>query len=110
MIAALRFSGTRGPHSNSQFCSVMLLVLSVAPLPAVGLSKGERSATCARAAQWPPHENHSLSYAHERGMLLTLLLIAIAMLFALGTALYLAYVETETDFPIRHKPHHGVRA
>jgi len=62
MIAALRFSGTRGPHSNSQFCSVMLLVLSVAPLPAVGLSKGERSATCARAAQWPPHENHSLSY------------------------------------------------
>ena len=35
-------------------------------------------------------------------MVLTLLLIAIAMVVALGTALYLAYVETEADFPIRH--------
>jgi len=43
-------------------------------------------------------------------MLLTLLLIAIAMVAALGTALYLVYVETETDFPTRHKPHDGVRA
>jgi hypothetical protein len=43
-------------------------------------------------------------------MLLTLLLIAIAMVAALGTALYLVYVETEADFPIRHKPHDGVRA
>jgi hypothetical protein len=42
-------------------------------------------------------------------MLLTLLLIAIAMLVAVGTALYLAYVETEADFPIRHKPHQGVQ-
>jgi len=42
-------------------------------------------------------------------MLLTFLLIAIAMIVALGTALYLAYVETEVDFPIRHTPHHGVR-
>jgi hypothetical protein len=43
-------------------------------------------------------------------MLLTLLLTAIAMVPALGTALYLVYVETEADFPIRHKPHDGVRA
>jgi hypothetical protein len=43
-------------------------------------------------------------------MLLTLLLIAIAMVVALGTALYLAYVETEADFPTRHEPHHVVRA
>jgi hypothetical protein len=43
-------------------------------------------------------------------MLLILLLIAIAVLGALGTALYLAYVETETDFPVRHKLHRGVRA
>jgi len=42
-------------------------------------------------------------------MLLTLLLIAITVLVALGTALYLAYVETEIDFPIRHRPHQGVR-
>ena len=55
-------------------------------------------------------ESQSLLAAPERGVLLTLLLITIAMLFALGTALYLAYVETEADFPIRHKPHRGVRA
>jgi hypothetical protein len=42
-------------------------------------------------------------------MLLTLLLIAIAMVVTLGTALYLAYAETAADFPIRHKSHHGVR-
>jgi hypothetical protein len=43
-------------------------------------------------------------------MLLILLLIAIAVLGALGTALYLAYVETEADFPVRYKLHRGVRA
>jgi hypothetical protein len=43
-------------------------------------------------------------------MILTLLLIAIAMLAALGASLYLAYIETEADFPIRHEPHHRVRA
>jgi hypothetical protein len=37
-------------------------------------------------------------------MLLTLLLTTIAMLATLGTALYLAYLETEADFPLRHKP------
>ena len=42
-------------------------------------------------------------------MLLTWLLITIAMFAALGTALYLAYRETEADFPLRHKPHRGVR-
>jgi hypothetical protein len=43
-------------------------------------------------------------------MLLTLLLIAIVVFVALGTALYLVYIETEADFPIRHKPHDGLRA
>ena len=38
-------------------------------------------------------------------MLLTLLLVTIALLAVLGTALYLAYLETETDFPLAHKPH-----
>jgi len=38
-------------------------------------------------------------------MLLTLLLTTIAMLATLGTALYLAYLETEADFPLTHKPH-----
>jgi hypothetical protein len=42
-------------------------------------------------------------------MLLTLLLMAIAMVVVLGMTLYLAYVETEADFPIRHTPHNGVR-
>jgi hypothetical protein len=43
-------------------------------------------------------------------MLLILLLIAITVLGALGTALYLTYVETEADLPVRHKLHHRVRA
>jgi hypothetical protein len=43
-------------------------------------------------------------------MLLTLLLVAVAIVVALGTVLYLVYIETEADFPIRHKPHDGVRA
>lgn len=38
-------------------------------------------------------------------MLLTLLLTTIAMLATLGTARYLAYLEAEADFPLRHKPH-----
>jgi hypothetical protein len=42
-------------------------------------------------------------------MLLTLLLMAVAMVVALGTALYLASLKTEVDFPIKHRPHHGVR-
>jgi hypothetical protein len=42
-------------------------------------------------------------------VLLTWLLITIAMFTALGTALYLAYRETEADLPLRHKPHRGVR-
>ncbi len=42
-------------------------------------------------------------------MLLILLLIAIAMVVAPETPLCLAYVETEADFPTRHKLHHGVR-
>lgn len=40
-------------------------------------------------------------------MLLTLMTITVAMLGALGVALYLAYRETEADFPLRHKPHRG---
>jgi multisubunit Na+/H+ antiporter MnhC subunit len=40
-------------------------------------------------------------------MLLTALLITVAMLAALGVALYLAYRETEADFPLKHKPHRG---
>jgi hypothetical protein len=40
-------------------------------------------------------------------MLSTLLLISIAVLVALGTAMYLAYEETEGDFPVRHKQHRG---
>ncbi len=42
-------------------------------------------------------------------MLLTLLLIAITTVVALGTELYLACLEIDADFPIRHTPHHGVR-
>ena len=38
-------------------------------------------------------------------MLLTLLLTTVAMLAPLGAALYLAYIETEADFPLRHKYH-----
>jgi len=74
----------------------MLLVCSVTRLPAAGLSKGKRTSTCALAAQWPPHDNQSLSYARqERGVLSNLLQVAIVMLVVLGTVLYLAYVETE---------------
>src|ERR1700746_1549206 len=40
-------------------------------------------------------------------MLLILVLLVIAMLGALVTALYLAYVETEADFPIGHTFHRG---
>jgi len=43
-------------------------------------------------------------------MLLILLLIGVAVLGALGTAQDLAYVETEADFPVRHKLHRGGRA
>ena len=42
-------------------------------------------------------------------MLLTLLLIAITTVVALGTELCLACVEIEADFPIRYEPQHGVR-
>ena len=38
-------------------------------------------------------------------MLVTLLLTTVAMMATLGTALYLAYIETEADFPLRHKSH-----
>jgi ABC-type sulfate transport system permease component len=38
-------------------------------------------------------------------MLLTLLLTTVAMLATLGTALYLAYMETEADFPLRQQTH-----
>ena len=38
-------------------------------------------------------------------MLFNLPPIAIPMLFAPGTALYFAYVETEPHLPIRQKPH-----
>ena len=43
-------------------------------------------------------------------MLLILVLLVIAMLGSLLTALYLAYVETEADFPTKQKSHRGVRA
>jgi len=43
-------------------------------------------------------------------MPLILLLITVAVLGALGTALCLAYVETEADFPVRRKLDRGVQA
>ena len=59
----------------------------------------------------PLQANRSLSCARqERSVVLILLLIAIAVLGAVGTALYLAYVETEADFPVRYKLHRGVQA
>lgn len=75
-----------------------------------GYSKGESTeALQHKQSEGYERESQFLLNGQERDMVLTLLLMAIAMVVALGTALYLAYVETEADFPIRRVPHHGVR-
>ena len=43
-------------------------------------------------------------------MLVMLLVIALSVLWALGTALYSAYLETELDFPMQQKRNRRVKA
>ena len=110
MIAALRFSEPEVDIPTRNFAVSCCKFPQSRRYPRRGYQRVRGLRPTHGQPQWPPHENHSLSHAQERGVLLNLLLIAIPMLFAPGTALYFAYVETEPDLPIRQKPHHGVRA
>ena len=50
----------------------------------------------------------SNTFCDERDMSVTVLVIAgILLIVAVGIALFLAYRETEGDFPPSHHPHHS---
>jgi len=100
--------------STSQFCTAMLLVLTVAYRLREGLLR-KHGAEQGRSPSHPENDGgKGFAFAARtklvRRMTVTLLLITLAIFVAVGTALYLVYRETEPDLPPRHSAHRHTAA